>query len=455
MNRYAKQILTLVLAVIMLAGCSKDHSGSQEQSELTGQVTAAVLENISQTDAIYTHYQEGLDACYQYIDGALEKDSWHDAMDAAIQELSPHTGVSISQTLLDACQDSSFSPTELAVLPDLVTSSLYSCQDHLDYLREFIELNVQMSRLYCKLILDNYAETAQEELLAFWYGASEFLLPITDAAVLTAFCEDAQKLPCFQEIATDLASSKEEAIRLQEFHLQQIERLVGEHALLTGQLQSDVNAGKEELKQLLMDNLGLSQEQAQELVEQILRINSKEQLLDAKEQELAEMQQQLEEAQQRMREKFAPLPEDEPGILWAKASHFASVSMYEDAAECLEVLKARQDSDFTPECCEAGMAFYRNAPQMGYPYGMMILQPPPEGDLAPYQVGDILVSIQGKPVYGVASYDALKEEQPDGYQAQVLRLSAQGTLELADLTVPAGVYFYCTDLVENAGSDAQ
>lgn len=453
MSRYAKRMVALALSVIvLLAGCSKGYPSSRQEQELTGQVIAAVLENIAQMDVLYTHYQDGIDACRRYIAGELEETSWNDAMESAIQAMSPHTGVSISQTLLDDCQDSPFSSTELSVLPDVVTATLYSNLDSLDYLREAIGLGAEMGPLYCKLILDIYAQTAQEELLAFWYGTCEFFLPITNEAVMTAVCEDVQKLPNFREIAVDLPSSKDEAIRLQEFHLQQMERLVDEHALLTGMLQSDLNTQKEEMEQLLVENLGFSREQAQELVEQILRIHSKEQLLDAKEQELAKLQQQLEEAHQNMREKFAPLPEDEPGILWAKANRFASVSMFEDAAQCLEVLKAQGDSDFTPECCEAGIAFYRSAPQMGYSYGMMILQPPPEGNFAPYQAGDILVSIQGNPVYGTDTYDALKEERQDGYQAQVLRLSAQGTLELTDLTVPAGVRFYCADLVENADS---
>ena len=84
---------------------------------------------------------------------------------------------------------------------------------------------------------------------------------------------------------------------------------------------------------------------------------------------------------------------------------------------CLQVLKEQEDSDFLPEYCDAGIVFYRNAPQMGYAYGVIVLSPPPEGDLEPYQVGDVLVSVEGEPVYTAETYSALRETYPEGYQA--------------------------------------
>lgn len=455
MRNYWKQMVVLILALTMLAGCSKGYPSSRKERDLTDQLSREVLDNMAQMDAMQTYYLEGLDACYQYVSGELEEASWDDALEAATQKLSQRTGVTISQELLDACQDSPFSPTELQVLPELVTIFMSQAPNRLLFLQEFIEINIEMDPLCCKLLLDLYQETAQEELLAFWYASIEFFSPITEESVLGAFCEDVRKLPNFQEIAADVPAAKEEAFRLQEHHIHQMENLQDQMALLSGQMQGDINAYHEELMQVLVEDLGLSQERAQAYIETLQRIVSKEQLLEIQKQELAEKKQELEILREEMRTKFAPLSEDEPGILWGKAKHFASVGMYEEAAMCLQVLKAQEDSDFSPECCEAGIFFFRNAPQMGYAYGVIILSPPPEGDLEPYQVGDVLVSIEGEPVYTVESYSTLRETYPEGYQVQILRKSPQGILELMDLTVPSGVQFYYIDLVKNAGQNAQ
>lgn len=455
MNQFTKRMAVLAaMVVLLLTGCSSTYPHSRQERELTGQITQLVLDNMTALDAVHSRYQEGIAVCCRYVDGGQDEAGWREAMEAVLNGIHQQAGVPVSQELLDACQDSPFSQTELSVLSDYVGGSREDCADQLEFLMEFLSLNADADPLYCKLILDDYAQLAREELLVFWYGTNEFLAPITDPDVRAAFAGEAQKLSCFGEIAKDLASSAEEARRLQENHLQQMERLVDEQALLTGQMQGDLNTAKDDLKNLLIQKLGMSEDRAQALVEQILRISAKEQLLEAKKREVEDMQKQLETLHQQMREKFAPLPEDDAGILWAKAKRFAGVNMYEDAAGCLELLKDRRDADFSAECCEAGMVFYSEAPAMGYPYGVMVLMPPPEGDMAPYQVADVLVSINGQPVYGVDSYEALADARKTGYTAQVLRITDTGTMALTTLEVPGGVVFYYTDLVENAGQES-
>lgn len=455
MGNYRKRILIVILALTMLVGCSKAYPSSRTERELTNQLFVETLENFAQIDAMQSYYMEGLDACCQYVSGELEKEAWNTALEAAMQKLSQLTSVPISQQLLDACQGSPFSPTELQVLPGLVTAFLDQTPERLLFLQEYIGMNAEMDPLYCKMLLELYQETAQEELLAFWYSSIEFFMPITEEAVLAAFCEDVQKLPNFREIARDVPASKEEAVRLQKNHISRMGDLLDQMELQSGQMKGDVNAYYEELMQVLVEDYGFTQERAQAFVDTQKRIASKQSLSTELKKELEEKEQELEALREQMRNKFAPVPEDEPGILWGKAKRFASVGMYEEAAMCLQVLKDQNDADFTPECCEAGILFYRYGPQMGYPYGVMVLREPPEGGLDPYQVGDVLVSIEGEPVYTEESYSALREIYPEGYLAQILRQSPQGTLELVDLTVPSGVRFYYNDLVEHAGENGQ
>ena len=106
------------------------------------------------------------------------------------------------------------------------------------------------------------------------------------------------------------------------------------------------------------------------------------------------MQQKLEQLHQQMREKFSPLAEDESGILWGKATRFASAMMYEE----------------------------------------------------PYQVADILVSINGQTFDDQHPFSSFDETRKGPYQAQVLRANDAGSLELIDLDIPEDIHFYCATL---------
>lgn len=454
MELHGKQIAVLAAAAaLLLTGCSS-YPRSRQERELTGQITQAVLDNMTGLDAVSIYYQKGIAACRRYVDGGQNETAWLEEMDTVRNGIRQQAGSPVSQELLDACEDSPFSQTELSVLPDYVENTRDACADDMDFLMDFLSLNVDTNSLYCMLILDNYEEVAQEDLLVFWYGANEFLVPITEQEVWDAFAGEAQKLPSFQQIAKDRAASAEEALALQENHFQQMERLSDELALLTGQMQGELNAEREELKNLLIQRLGMSEDSAQALVDHISRISALEQLVEEEKKELEDKQAQLDTLQQQMREKFAPLEDDDSGILWSKAKRFAGVKMYEDAVGCLELLKDRQDEEFSAECCEAGMVFYRSAPAMGYPYGVMVLSPPPEGEMSPYQVADVVVSINGQPVYDVDTYVAFADVRKEDHTAQVLRKSDTGELVLTSLEVPGGVMFYCVDLVENAGQES-
>ena len=433
-------------ALLMFGGCGKFQSKSQKQSELENQISQTVFSYVSQINTVYSLYQEGMASCRQYLDGSIEDDAWNEMMKNTLNELEQIEKIPISQTLLDDYQESDFSVTEIKVLPDYISVTRDNCMDDLDFLSQFISLNQDVP-LYGKLALDNYEGRHQEEILTFWYATNEVMLTASDD-VLNTFFENTKELSCFKEI--DLATSKEDAVRLQDVHYQQQKQWRSDLSKLTALMQSEVNAQYEDMVQQLID-LHMDPDEAESLVAQISHISSKELLLEDSKQELEEAKQKLEEAKQEMWEKFAPQEDDEPGILWGKARRFAKVKMYEEAAKCMEVLEKLNDSERTPECCRIGAIFYRNAPQLGYTYGIMVVKEPPADSsfsLGPYQVGDVLVSVNDKPVYDTDTFDSLKEERQDGYQAQVLRISSDGILELKDLTVPSGVACYWADLTE-------
>ena len=84
----------------------------------------------------------------------------------------------------------------------------------------------------------------------------------------------------------------------------------------------------------------------------------------------------------------------ESGILWGKATRFASAMMY----------------------------------------------------MEPYQVADILVSINGQTFDDQHPFSSFDETRKGPYQAQVLRANDTGSLELIHLDIPDDIHFYCATL---------
>lgn len=285
MRKFVKQVVAFVLAIVFLTGCGKSYPSTAKERTLTDQLIDVVMENMSTMDQAYAAYQEGISLFRSYADGKLEGDAWFDQLDTIYARLESCAGTAISVDLLYACQDSPYSGAELNVLPDFVTMSGADNLDRLMFLEEFVAMNAPEEQLYCKLMLDNYSETAREEWLNFWYSSSEFFLPITDKAVLDSFIDQVQVLSSFQGIPVDMPASKEEAQRLQDVHYQRIKELVDNQALLTGQMVQDLQTQQEDLEAMLQQKLGLSQEEARELVDELLRAASREQLAAATAQE--------------------------------------------------------------------------------------------------------------------------------------------------------------------------
>lgn len=283
MNKLTKRITAL--AANFLAGYERKYPNTTKDQVLTNQLISVVMENMLILDQAYAIYQDAIELCRGYANGKLEDDTWFNRLNSVYAHLIDCSGRKISQELLDACKNSPYSASELSALPDFVTASGISKLDSLFFLVKFICLNAPEERLYCKLMLDNYSETAQEEWLNFWYSSSEFFLPITDKSVLDSFIDRVQALSNFQGISVDMPASKEEAQRLQDVHYQRIKELVDNQALLTGQMVQDLQTQQEELESMLQQELGLSQEEARELIDELLRAASREQLAAATGQE--------------------------------------------------------------------------------------------------------------------------------------------------------------------------
>lgn len=264
-----------------LIGYERNYPDTAKDRDITNQLIGVFMENMIILNRVYAVYQDAIELCRNYADGKLEDESWFNRLNLIYAQLLDSSGREISQKLLDACQNSPYSATELGALPGLVTTSGINKLDSLFFLVKFLCLNAPEERLYCKLMLDNYLEMAQEECLNFWYSSSEFFLPITDKAVLASFIGQVQALSNFRGITVDMPTSEEEARRLQDVHYQRLKELVDHQALLVGRMVQDLETQQEELESVLQQKLGLSQEDACKLVDEMLRAASRERLAAA------------------------------------------------------------------------------------------------------------------------------------------------------------------------------
>ena len=166
-------------------------------------------------------------------------------------------------------------------------------------------------------------------------------------------------------------------------------------------------------------------------------------MIAAAEAELADTKQKLEEKYAEAREKYAPLDTDDPDTLWGKMMRFITLGMYDEAADCVHMLreKTRDTDPWAEEYTAAMINLLNNVAETGIDYGLMVVGYDPSGsEHEQYKIGDVIISINGGICRNYEEYQACREQIPEGegYQAVVLRSKDDGSgeLEQKELSIP-------------------
>ena len=145
--------------------------------------------------------------------------------------------------------------------------------------------------------------------------------------------------------------------------------------------------------------------------------------------------QQLEEAREKVRQKFAPLDSDDCGTLWGKGLRFMTVNMSDEALKCIDMLRKKNDPQFSTPVCNAAESFIRQRNSLPFKDGVLVcFFEPPATTHAIYQLGDIVTHINGKPCANYDAYAAVKNDK--NRKIRIWRLDINGKFVSHEAIMP-------------------
>ena len=302
-------------------------------------------------------------------------------------------------------------------------------------------------------VLDCEQIICDEDVRACGYALNEMLLPVTDRSALDDFLH--KYLPTLIHIPLNAASwseDKEALLSLQDECWNKQRSAMQERSTILGELNTAVAAIREGLIQQCIRQ-GMSREDAERYVEGLLTQDGYEELTEEELKQLrlreAIIQRYVGQGTSRplaeaaadellprymaLRDKYTPQEGDSAGVLWFKLAGLMEFQLYDWAEPCVDALEALgENGDFyAREYLPALRAFVRSVDFGLLDYGAMVVAwESPDNINEAFQIGDIIVEINGEPCRSTDGYLSVKESLsgPD-YTVGVLRLNGDGVLE--------------------------
>ena len=355
--------------------------------------------------------------------GAAEYSALEDAFELAFQTLEDCDvdGLAPDDGFLGrvgALSDAPFASEDLLGMHDALVSFRESWAGNLAYLQWTADPETFLTASDRMSILDSYETLLEEELKQNAACANELLLPITDSGTLEEF--QYKYLPILGRVplsaatwSTD-AAALEAAITASDNRQQEALR---DLSALVGSTNAENAALREYMVRAYM-TLGVSRDAAEQYVDAQLRVT--------------EAYRQL-------------LPEtgDTEEVLWAKLAGLVHLGYYDGAAQCVDAIEAAVEGTdpYVGDYLPALRLFLDSAGQTGINYGVMVVGwASPDTPNEVYQIGDVIVALNGQVCRTYEEYTALKGALPEGsYTASVLRAGASGALELEELELDTGM----------------
>jgi hypothetical protein len=153
-------------------------------------------------------------------------------------------------------------------------------------------------------------------------------------------------------------------------------------------------------------------------------LNAETEETESKVNELETAANELDALKAQAKEKFKPLETDDTDTLWGKACRFNALKMYDMCIECLTPFREKigmEEADiFVPILIE----FYQQVDKTGIDYGCLVAKIDADKQKTGfYEIGDILIEINGRKILTRVDYNAAKEENTNSYKVKVLRFN--------------------------------
>lgn len=434
-------LAVLLVCVRLLAGSGGDTFPKTDNDKSTvSEVLYYVQKNMTGMDLMAGAMKSAMQTTRRYLNsGGIEYSTLSMAYKSALNTLQECdlSNNAPSDSLIERVGSIKGTPInvdDMAAVYDYACSFKQSWAGSLAYMQWVMEQDSFYTASTKMNILDCYETMLDEELSAIACGTNELLADITNEKVMEDFWYDF--LPLLTNIKLSAVSWSRDRAALNSEMDACFNRMESAMNDLTALVGNTAN-GAASLRAYLISNymsLGYTREQAETLVEAQLYLADKEQAV-------AEKEKALDETRQRFRELITPTEGDSEEQLWEKLAFAVEEEEYDIAADCVEAIDGLV-SEKDPNAAvyiPVLKLFLDNAPVTGINYGVLVYAFGEETD-TPYQIGDIIIELDGKICYTLKNYLEAKEKlEAEDYRVAVLRRNNEGKLERVELNMNLGM----------------
>lgn len=432
-------LAVLVICLFCLTSCgSKQASDGQTEDALLVEVIENMEYNMHALDSADAQFRIGLESCYAYIKGECTLSRMADILREQ-KSLIQDVPLSFASEELKnrTTEDERF--LEPLVMAEAVMHQKEDLVSALTHLESYLPV---VNGLDSERQITDYLDCISNRMdlwnESYWNNCNETLIRCGNAAAVRKFQDTIGSLPAFSGFADRWTDNLDELTSWEEAVIKEIQDDLTQSAIMVGNLSNALDQEKYDydvIKQQLIDyyvnELGMDDETVR------LKL------------EIAEAELEKEDIKETMRQKYAPAADNDSALLFGKGARFASVKMYDEAMQCMEVFLSKSPDSAAPLCCgETVRALYQAAKEgIRECYGIVITQLDEVKEY--YQPGDILIAINDTPVYNEQSFMETKEIWKKDYTATVLRLNADDQLEEVVLSMPGEVVVSFSGMVVN------
>ena len=437
-------ILLLSVPVCKSVIQKKPYPWTQEEKNLTDRFIYYVQQNLARLESAAGCIDDVYGECEAYFrifDQSSDETVVESLQRARMQIYGMHNeNAAMSEDLKEDLQGSPFSAADAEAMHAYLLSFCEGALDNLYYMETVVSKDTYMDLAVREDILENYRDILNEELRYTAYCTNQLFLPVENGEAISAFKYDF--LPELYYIplrASEWIDDEEALISAQNSSMTAITMSVDRIRVNIGEGNRELMEQKAELVRRYMEE-GMSAEEAEAAVEELI---GKSDMLSQKTAELTEVQKELEARLAEAREKFAPLDTDDPDTLWGKMMRFLNLGLYDEAVTCMDMFreKTREEDPYAQEYTAAVIRLIRNISGTGIDYGLVVVGYDPENpEHGQYEIGDVIISLNGGLCRNFEEYEAQKSLLPEGedYRVVVLRQKAdgRGELEQKELVIP-------------------
>lgn len=446
----------ILLAGILIAACiaalflffpgkKRGYPSTRQETNLTDNLLYYVQQNILQIELAAGYMDDAYQACESYLKYFDTTDSTQIQAELEkgrqlLRQLD--TGTEMDASLKAGLTDSPFQAADAAALCGHTRDFIENSVDNLYFMEYVTDKDVILDLPVREDILASYRKQLEERLKIIACGVNGLLLPVSNEEALREFkYEFLPRLYYIPLQASSWNADEKTLDSMAENSYLAIEKSMNRIALQIGDSNMERMKQKAELTAKLVEE-GMSEKEAEK---QAGELSGQSGLLTEKQVALDESRKELEKLYAEARTKFAPLDTDDMDILWGKMKRFLNLGLYEDAISCMNVLRenVRGTDPYAGEYTAAAIRFIRNISRTGIDYGLMVIGFEP-GKTAheQYQIGDVIISVNGGVCRNFEEYEKRKGTIPEGQPYQVVVLRARedegGRLEQVEFTLPAG-----------------